>query len=236
MSRLVQQLIALLEALRRHGIRHAAIGGLAVVAHGIVRATQDLDFLVEAGARAELDRVMLELGFRSIHASADALNYVSDDCRIDFLLARRGPTRELLERARTLRVFGHELAVVDVEGIIGLKLQALVNDPRRQQDLVDMRGLLAAHHGSIDLERLRGYFALSDARRCWRICSGRWHVKRDDTRRAAPFAASAGVDTRHAVRVRDPFEVFDELMELVEGLLPGPPPPRPVGPTGRLLL
>jgi hypothetical protein len=39
-----------------------------------------------------------------------------------------------------------------------------------------------------------------------------------------------------AVRARDPFEVFDELMELVEGLLPGPLPRRPLGPTGRLLL
>jgi hypothetical protein len=44
------------------------------------------------------------------------------------------------------------------------------------------------------------------------------------------------VDTRHALAARDPFEVFDELMELVEGVLPGPPPQRPVGPTGRLLL
>jgi hypothetical protein len=159
-SRLVQQLIALLEALRRQGVRHAAIGGLAVVAHGIVRATQDLDFLVDADALAQIDRVMTDLGFRCLHSSADAANYAADDFRIDFLLARREPSRRLLEDARTLRVFGHELAVVDVEGIIGLKLQALVNDPRRQQDLVDIRALLGAHHKSIDLARLRGYFAL----------------------------------------------------------------------------
>jgi predicted nucleotidyltransferase len=160
MSRLVQQLIALLEALRRQGVRHAAIGGLAVVAHGVVRATQDLDFLIDAGARTDLDRVMSDLGFQCIHSSEDAANYASEAFRIDFLFARREPTRRLLAGARTLRVFGHELAVVDVEGIIGLKLQALVNDPRRQQDLVDIRALLSAHRKSIDLARLREYFAL----------------------------------------------------------------------------
>ena len=160
MSRLVQQLIALLETLRVQGVRHAAIGGLAVVAHGVVRATQDLDFLVDADALPELDRAMSRLGFRCIHSSADAANYASGDFRVDFLLARREPTRRLLAGARTLRVFGHELAVVDVEGIIGLKLQALVNDPRRQQDLVDIRALLAAHRKSIDVARLRSYFVL----------------------------------------------------------------------------
>ena len=159
-SRLVQQLIALLAALRQNGIRHAAIGGLAVVAHGVVRATQDLDFLIDAADAARLHAAMTQLGLRSIHASPDALNYASAELRVDFLLARRRPTLELLASAGVRQAFGHALPVVDVEGLVGLKLQALVNDPRRQQDLVDIRALLAAHRKSIDVERLRGYFRL----------------------------------------------------------------------------
>jgi hypothetical protein len=159
-SRLVQQLVAILGALRAQGVRHAAIGGLAVVAHGVVRATQDLDFLVDANDLAELDRVMSGLGFRCLHSSSDAVNYVSADLRVDFLLARRAPSLQLLSSARSLRAFGHDLPVVDVEGILGLKLQALVNDPRRQQDLVDMRALLKVHRKDLDLERLRSYFQL----------------------------------------------------------------------------
>ena len=235
MSRLVHQLLAFLEALRQQGIRHAAIGGLAVVAHGVVRATQDLDFLIAADSMPDVDRVMTQLGFRCIHASADAANYASDGFRIDFLLARRPPTLRLLDTARILLAFGHELSVVDVEGIIGLKLQAVVNDPRRQQDLVDIRALLSAHRKSIDWERLRSTL--------WaRVHAGRvatrGALKPTDFRPESqtPFAASGGVDTRHALAARDPFEVFDELMELVEGLLPGSPPERPVGPVGRLLL
>ena len=61
-------------------------------------------------------------------------------------------------------------------------------------------------------------------------------MKPTDAPREAPLAASGGIDTRHALEPRDPFEVFDELMELVEGLLPGPPPRRPLGPTGALKL
>ena len=79
---------------------------------------------------------------------------------MDFLLAHRKPTLDLLATARPRPAFGHELHVVDVEGIVGLKLQALLNDPRRQQDLVDIRALLAAHRKSLELERLRSYFRL----------------------------------------------------------------------------
>jgi hypothetical protein len=50
------------------------------------------------------------------------------------------------------------------------------------------------------------------------------------------FAASGGIDTSAFLSPRDPFEAFDELMELVEGLLPGPPPQRPLGPYGPLRL
>jgi hypothetical protein len=159
-SRLVQQLLALLDALRAQGVRHAAIGGVAVVAHGVVRATQDLDFLVDADDLPQVEQVMSSLGFRCLHKGPDAVNYVSADLRVDFLLARRAPTRELLASSRSLRAFDHDLPVVGVEGIIGLKLQALVNDPRRQQDLVDMRALMKVHRKDLDLERLRSYFRL----------------------------------------------------------------------------
>ncbi len=38
------------EQLERLGIKHAFVGGLAVGAHGYVRATEDVDFLVDADA------------------------------------------------------------------------------------------------------------------------------------------------------------------------------------------
>jgi hypothetical protein len=55
--------------------------------------------------------------------------------------------------------FGN-LRVVSAEGLIGFKLQALVNDPRRTQDLEDIRALLRGNRHALDMEQVRGYFQL----------------------------------------------------------------------------
>ena len=53
--------------------------------------------------------------------------------------------------------------VVDVEGLIGLKLQAIVNDPaRRRQDEADIVTLLTLHLSTVDRVLLDEYFALFD--------------------------------------------------------------------------
>ncbi len=52
--------------------------------------------------------------------------------------------------------------MVGPEGLIGFKLQGLVNDPRRTQDLEDIRALLRANRATLDVEQLRQYFRLFD--------------------------------------------------------------------------
>ena len=49
---------------------------------------------------------------------------------------------------------------IQVEGIIGLKLQALTNDPRRVQDWVDIRNLIEKHRANLNLTQLYDYFLL----------------------------------------------------------------------------
>jgi hypothetical protein len=49
---------------------------------------------------------------------------------------------------------------VSLEGLIAFKLQGLVNDPRRTQDLEDIRALLRANKGGVDIAMLREYFAI----------------------------------------------------------------------------
>lgn len=51
---------ALLEALEEHDVRFVAIGGIAVAAHGYVRATEDLD-LVPDPSRDNIDRLVTSL-------------------------------------------------------------------------------------------------------------------------------------------------------------------------------
>jgi hypothetical protein len=54
------------------------------------------------------------------------------------------------------------LRVVGLEGLIAFKLQGLVNDARRTQDLEDIRALLRANRNKIDVVELREHFRLFD--------------------------------------------------------------------------
>ncbi|MGB5851339.1 MAG: hypothetical protein WBG85_03490 [Rhodanobacter sp.] len=47
-------------------------------------------------------------------------------------------------------------------GLIGFKLQALVNNPSRTRDLDDIRALLRAQRGRLNMQEVQGYFALFD--------------------------------------------------------------------------
>jgi len=147
-------------ALRANGIEHALIGGLALAAHGIPRATMDVDFLVAAERAEALDAVMRARGYRSLQLTPDVANYVSDrakDGRVDVLFARRGYTRAML--ARAVERGASRVPVVDAADLIGLKVQSSSNDPRRARlDLADIDRLLDLPE--VDLARVREYFSL----------------------------------------------------------------------------
>ena len=71
----------------------------------------------------------------------------------------------MLDRAKATDVPGGELPVpvADAAAIIGLKVQAIANDPsRRDRDRDDIRQVIARHASSLDLSLLRSYFRLSD--------------------------------------------------------------------------
>jgi hypothetical protein len=150
---------------RRMRFRVALIGGFALPFHGVQRATGDVDFLVAAEGADVLHETLLAGGARCLHRSADAANYASDGPRlapVDFIYAHRPRARDMLTRARPRPLHGARLRVpvVDAEALIGLKLQALVNEPGRVQDEADIRALLAAAPAPLDLDLLRDYYRL----------------------------------------------------------------------------
>jgi hypothetical protein len=161
-SRLGNQIAEVTAALSAIGARFALIGGLALASHRVVRATQDIDLLTEAEKADEIDAALARLGYRCLHRSSDAANYARGDERVDFLYAGRPIARRLLDAAKGLATGFGELRVVSAEGLIGFKLQALVNDPQRTQDLEDIRALLRANRSALDVAELRGYFRLFD--------------------------------------------------------------------------
>jgi hypothetical protein len=153
-----------------HGFDHedvtwAMMGGFALGLWGVQRATVDLGFLVRKADMPRVHAIMTQLDYRRVHHSENVSQYVSDlrvFGEVDFLHAFRQAAKEMLVRAATRPVFGGalEVRVLMPEDLIGLKVQALVNDPSRMLDRSDIVALMARHGGDMDWQRVEGYFAL----------------------------------------------------------------------------
>lgn len=160
LSRLGKQIAEVTAALQAVGAPYALIGGLALASYHVVRATQDVDLLTDIENADEIEAELIKLGYHCLHRSADAGNYSRGDERVDLLYARRPIARRLLAKAVELKTSLGDLRVISLEGLIGFKLQGLVNDPRRTQDLEDIRALLKTNRAGLDLSEVREYFQL----------------------------------------------------------------------------
>ena len=160
MPNLVEQIREALSMFARSGTKPALIGGLAVVAHQVVRATKDVDFLVEAEAADRVHDALLDLGYQCLYRSEDAANYVRETEGLDVLYAHRPLARRLLAQASERETPMGRMRIISVEGLIGFKLQGFVNDATRTRDLDDIRALLKIHRASLNMAELREYFAL----------------------------------------------------------------------------
>lgn len=167
-SRFLDSIRIVLDACRRSGHRVALIGGFALPFHGVMRATDDVDFLLDIDGSDALHEALVETRFECLHRSDEAANYSPGSpafAPVDVIYARRPPTQSMLAGARALPADDGRLLVpvVGVEGIVGLKAQAITNDPRRRRrDEDDIIRLLAASTHSLDVGLLRSYFALLD--------------------------------------------------------------------------
>jgi hypothetical protein len=115
--RLAIQLEELLAAFAAKGVRFALIGGLALAPHKVIRATQDIDFLLDAARIDEVHQALLALGYRCLHRSADAGNYQRGDERVDFIYAHRPAAMALLAEATPLDTEFGRLHVVSAKGL-----------------------------------------------------------------------------------------------------------------------
>ncbi len=159
-SRLGKQLQEVVAGMQKAGAPFALIGGLALASHKVVRATQDIDLLTDADKADAVHRELEQLGYRCLHRSPDAGNYLHGDERVDFLYAHRPLARKLLANARELKTSLGSLRVVSTEGLIAFKLQGFVNNPRRTQDLEDLRQLIRNNRSTLDMKEVQQYFQL----------------------------------------------------------------------------
>jgi hypothetical protein len=124
------------------GVPGVVIGGIAVVLHGHVRTTKDIDVFI-AGSTESLAQLLMANGFGF------------DSARREFL--REGipvhlVTLEQLEQEPRKTVEIEGITTVSLEDLIAIKLRSGSSNVLRAQDLADAIGLIRHH-------RLTGEFA-----------------------------------------------------------------------------
>jgi hypothetical protein len=154
-------LARVLRVLEARGARPALIGGMALAAHGIGRATQDFDILVlDASVLTDQPWSSLrESGLTVDVRRGDAADPLAGVVRIsggsepsvDVIVGRHSWQSGILERRRTLRLGDLPVPVVDAADLVLLKL-----DAGGPQDRLDIRLLLRGPAGPglrADVER-----------------------------------------------------------------------------------
>jgi hypothetical protein len=155
---------------RKRNVDFVLSGGLALSTMGIFRFTRDIDFVVPEESKETIHEIMTELGYeRQDFSTEEIVSYFSPlrvFGQVDFLLARRKYSRTMMRRARKSPVFDGEFEVKTLlpEDLIGLKIQAIANDPQNRFviDAPDIQKILRLHMDKMDMDLVREYFRIFD--------------------------------------------------------------------------
>jgi len=158
---LLEALAALNRALRRLGHPFMLIGGLAVIARGVPRDTDDVDATVWAEG-VEIDDLLTALAEEGIAGRIPDVEAFARQSQVLLLehLATKTPMeislgflpfeQEAMERAEVLELGDVRIPVALAEDLVVYKVVAW-----RDRDRADVERLLAMHREEIDLFRVR---------------------------------------------------------------------------------
>jgi hypothetical protein len=155
---------SLISEFSRLKIRCAAVGGFALGVLGAPRQTLDLDFLVHWDDLEKLDATLKTLGYARVFRSENVSQYRHPDTAwgsVDFIHAFRKVSLAMLDRAKDYPALGgtQSLRAAQPEDVIGLKVQAMFNDPeRRAQEQNDIERLMARYGRRLDWDRIQDFY------------------------------------------------------------------------------
>lgn len=156
----------LIDLFEKNKVNYALIGGFALGVYGVVRATNDLDFLIDKNYDVFLKKIMKQNMYGIIHESKDVIQFEHPTAifgSIDFLYAFRKPSLEMLKRAVKKNLFEKAITIKVLlpEDIIGLKVQAFVNQPQRKiLELEDIKNLITANLTDLNWGIIKKHFSL----------------------------------------------------------------------------
>ena len=142
------------ELFNQEKIQHSLIGGLGLACYGSTRATIDLDLLIYEHDKEHAKALLIKNGFNLVYDSLEVLQF-SGLGYVDLLIARRPISQEILKLSHPHGPEG--LSFARPEELIGLKIQAYKNDPRREfQDKADIQFLVESQQ-KMDWELIKKY-------------------------------------------------------------------------------
>ncbi len=156
----------LIPAFEKNDINYALIGGFAMGATGMARSTMDLDFLVDKNDMPAVAKIVSGLGYTRSYSSENVSQYISDAKifgEIDFLHALRPVSLEMLKNAVVHELFGGKIKIkiLKPEDLIGLKAQAMANDPERTaRDSADIEDIVKSAASALSWNTIENYFMM----------------------------------------------------------------------------
>jgi len=161
-----QVLEKLLTAFREQDIRYALMGGFAIGLWGGSRSTVDLDFLVHRDDIQRIHSIVTALSYEIHHKTENVSQYTSSlkvFGGIDFIHAFRDASIEMLKRAVDKDILGGAIKIRTLipEDIVGLKLQAIYNNPSRENiDMADIETLVSVNKENLNWELIQQYCSI----------------------------------------------------------------------------
>jgi len=162
-NELLEALLRTAQILNEQDLQYALIGGLGVALRGPIRTTRDVDLLLDVPQLKlpplleSLQQQGFQLDLRACIAQWNADHLIEiryGPIRLDWVKAVIPVFQRILQRARWETIQGRQVRVADAEGLLLLKLISL-----RLRDEEDIRGILAANHGALDLDWVRSEWA-----------------------------------------------------------------------------
>jgi len=146
-SPVFQTLRSITQKLEQLGIPYAVMGGMALVAHGYLRTTEDVDILISGASLESIHRSLVGLGYRPLFEGSKNLRDAQTGVRIEFLIAGQFPGDG---KPKPVAFPDPGDAAVEIDGISYLKLSKLIElklasgitNPGRLKDLADVQELI----------------------------------------------------------------------------------------------
>jgi hypothetical protein len=153
----VSRLLTLVDAMNREGVEYITFGAVALVAHGLMRTTEDADFFI-APTVENVDR--LKRALRSVWNDPHIEEITADDLLGDYPAVRYGPpdddfTIDFLTRLGEVYSFDNlEAQTMEMNGV-----PIRVVTPRM---LYRMKKDTVRHKDRVDADALRRKFNLAE--------------------------------------------------------------------------